>query len=84
MGCTCLSSGDEVRGEFVPTRERVPRMQLQYQCPESLWLFFLLPEEQILSTGAAGHCELQDMFQQFYVDHSLDIKCLTSGQEEAQ
>lgn len=39
MGCTCPSPGDEVRGEFVFSRGRVPRMELQYQFPPSQWLF---------------------------------------------
>lgn len=39
MGCTCPPAGDEVRGEFALTGDRVPRMELQHQCLESPWLF---------------------------------------------
>lgn len=46
----------------------------------SLHGFFLLPEKR----SKYFLLELQDMFQQFHVDHSLDIKCLTNGHKKAQ
>lgn len=56
MGCTCPPPGDKGRGEFVLTRERVPRMELQHQCPESPWLFPTAREKkQIFPPGAVRY-----------------------------
>lgn len=76
MGCTCPPPGDKGRGEFVLTRERWSSNANAL----SLHGFFLLPEKR----SKYFLLELQDMFQQFHVDHSLDIKCLTNGHKKAQ